>query len=113
MQIEEYFDFLDGGDIRIKGHRVGIEDILYEYLCNDQNPEELTVRFPTLSKEQIYAAVLYYLSNKQELTQYMNDWTEHGNRMRELQEQNLPPVVLRLRKIAAERHKKLSGAKYE
>lgn len=25
MQIEEYFDFLSSDDIRIKGHRIGIE----------------------------------------------------------------------------------------
>ncbi|NEO76071.1 MAG: hypothetical protein F6J99_07355 [Moorea sp. SIO4G3] len=32
MQLEEYFNFLAPDDIRIKGHRIGIETVLYEYL---------------------------------------------------------------------------------
>jgi hypothetical protein len=32
MQLEEYFDFLAPNDIRIKGTRVGIETILWDYL---------------------------------------------------------------------------------
>lgn len=34
MQLEDYFDFFDNGEIRVKGHRIGIEDILYEYIHN-------------------------------------------------------------------------------
>ena len=101
MQIEEYFDFLADGDIRIRGHRIGIEDVLYEHLCNGLSAEELAVRFPTLGQEQIYATVLYYLQNREKVANYLNDWIEHGKRMRELQEKNPPPVILKLRKIAA------------
>jgi hypothetical protein len=32
MQLEDYFDLLDTDDIRIKGHRIGIEDVLLLYL---------------------------------------------------------------------------------
>ncbi|MCP4110488.1 MAG: DUF433 domain-containing protein [Desulfobacteraceae bacterium] len=102
MQLENYFEFFENGDIRLKGHRIGIEDVLYEYLCNDQSPEELAIRFPTITLEQIYATILYYLHNKEQVTDYMNDWAEHGNRMRELQKQNPTPAIIRLRKIAAE-----------
>ncbi len=31
MQLEDYFDFLAPNDIRIKGHRIGIETVVYEY----------------------------------------------------------------------------------
>lgn len=103
MQIEEYFEFFADGDIRVKGHRIGIEDVLYEHLCNGLSADELAARFPTLGSEQIYATILYYLHNKEKIGNYMNDWLEHGKRMRESQEQNPPPVILRLRKIAAER----------
>lgn len=53
MQSEEYFDFQRPDDIRIKGHRIGIESVLYEYLYNAQTPEEMTTRFPTLTLEQM------------------------------------------------------------
>jgi len=103
MQLEEYFDFLAPNDIRLKGHRIGIESVLYEYIHNAQTPEEMTVRFPTPSLEQIYATILYYLHNKGQVDKYMTDWLEHGDRMREQQRRNPPPVVLKLRRIRAER----------
>ena len=102
MQIEDCFDFFEDGDIRIRGHRIGIEDVLYEYLCNDQTPEELAIRFPTLNLEQIYATILYYLHNKESISRYMDEWAEHGNRMRELQNRNPSPAIMKLRRIAAE-----------
>ncbi len=49
MQLEDYFDFLAPDDIRIKGHRIGIEDVLYEYIFNAKSPDELQRRFPTLT----------------------------------------------------------------
>ena len=39
MQLEQYFDFLAPDDIRIeKGHRIGIESVLYEYLFRRTSP---------------------------------------------------------------------------
>ncbi len=35
MQLDDYFDFLGPDDIRIKGSRVGIETVLYEYIFQD------------------------------------------------------------------------------
>ncbi len=66
MQLEQYFDFLAPDDIRIKGHRIGIESVLYEYLFREQTPEQIARRFPSLTLEQVYATILYYLSNRGE-----------------------------------------------
>ena len=103
MQLEDYFDFLAPNDIRIKGHRIGIESVLYEYLHNELTPEEMRTRFPTLSLEQIYATILYYLHNEEEIARYLKEWLEHGDQMREQQAQNPTPTMLKLRKIRAER----------
>jgi uncharacterized protein (DUF433 family) len=102
MQLEDYFDFLAPDDIRIKGHRIGIESILYEYIHRAQTPEEIAKRFPTLTLDQIYATILYYLRNKQKIAAYMTAWLEHGERMRAEQARNPTPAMLRLRKIRAE-----------
>jgi hypothetical protein len=32
MQLEDYFNFLRPDDIRVKGTRVGIETILYDFI---------------------------------------------------------------------------------
>jgi uncharacterized protein (DUF433 family) len=77
MQLEDYFDFLGPNDIRLKGHRIGIESILYEYIHRSQTPEEIAIRFPTLNLEQIYATILYYLHHKEQVHAYLTAWLEH------------------------------------
>ena len=65
MQLEQYFDFLAPDDIRIKGHRIGIESVLYEYLFREQTPRTDFRRFPSLTLERVYATILYYLSDRE------------------------------------------------
>jgi uncharacterized protein (DUF433 family) len=102
MQLEDYFDFQAPNDIRIKGHRVGIESVLYEYIHRAQTPEEIQQRFPTLSLDEIYATILYYLRNKAQIDRYLTEWLEYGARMFAEQQRNPPPEIIRLRKIKAE-----------
>jgi len=89
MQLEDYFNFLAPNDIRLKETRIGIETILYN-------------TYPSLTLEQVYATILYYLHEKEKVSQYIADWLEWGRKMREEQRKNPPPVVERLRKLKAE-----------
>ncbi len=50
-------------DIRVKGTRVGIETILYDHEHLGLSPEEIALRYPTLSLEAVYATLTYYLTN--------------------------------------------------
>lgn len=102
MQLEEYFDFIAPDDIRIKGHRIGIESVLYDYVFRERTPEEIAQRFPSLDLEQIYATILYYLRNRELVDAYLSDWLEWSQRVRAEQDRNPPPVVLRLRALMAE-----------
>jgi uncharacterized protein (DUF433 family) len=113
MQLEDYFDFQAPNDIRIKGHRIGIENVLYEYIHRKQTPEEIAVRFDTLTLEEIYATILYYLHNKEQVDKYIADWIEFGRRAREEQNRNPSPAILKLRKIKAERLAAESKAEYK
>ena len=110
MQLEDYFDFLAPDDIRIKGTRVGIESVLYEYIHRDQTPESMLRRFPTLTLEQVYATILYYLRNREKIDAYITDWLEWGQRMREEQDRNPPPFVTRLRAVRAERDQAVAAS---
>jgi uncharacterized protein (DUF433 family) len=101
MQLEDYFDFLAPNDIRIKGSRIGIETVLYDFIFRSMTPEEIDQRYWSINLEQVYATILYYLHNKEEVHQYMTDWIEHGRRMRAKQEENPDPVILRLRALRA------------
>ena len=107
MKLEDYFDFLADDDIRIKGSRIGIESVLYEYIYRGQTAEQLIERFPTLKLEQIYATILYYLHNREQVEAYLLDWLNFSRKMREEQAENPPPVVLRLRQLKAEKEKSL------
>ncbi len=90
-------------DIRIKDTRVGIETVLYDFIHQSQSPEAIAARYPSLTLEQVYATITYYLHNKEAVTRYLADWIEHGERMRDEQQQNPPPVVRKLRRLAAEK----------
>ena len=103
MQIEDYFNFLAENDIRIKGTRIGIEFVLYEYIYNCLSPEEIDQRFDTVTLEQVYATILYFLQNQQKVSAYFADYLEYCRKAREEYEKNPPPGVIRLRKLKAER----------
>lgn len=63
MLLEDYFDFLSPDDIRIKGHRVGIQDVIKYYLSG-YSSEEILEELPSLNLEKIYAVITYYLANR-------------------------------------------------
>ncbi len=110
MQLEDYFIFLADSDIRLKGTRIGIETILYDYIYRDRTPEEIAKTYPSLALEQVYATILYYLHNQENVSQYIANWLEWGHRMREEQKRNPPPISEKLRQLRAERI--LSGKSY-
>lgn len=109
MQLEEYFNFLAANDIRLKGTRIGIETILYEYIYRARSPEEIAQIYTSLTLEQVYATILYYLHNSEAVSNYITDWLEWGHRMREEQRRNPPPVVQKLMQLKAEREAMKKG----
>ncbi len=103
MKLEDYFDFLAPNDIRVKGTRVGIETILSDYLHLGLFPEQIAVRYRTLSLEQVYATITYYWHKQEQVDAYLQAWREYGERMRQEQERNPSPAVRRLREIISQR----------
>jgi uncharacterized protein (DUF433 family) len=104
MEIENYFDFQRPDDIRLKGTRIGIETILYDYIYKDRTAEEIAEMWASsLSLEQIHATILYYLHNKESVSKYIADWLEWGEQQRQEQELNPPPSIERIRELKAAR----------
>lgn len=110
MELESYFEFLAPDDIRVKGTRIGIETVLYDYIHRGQSPEEIATRYRSVALEQVYATITYYLHNRETVDAYLEEWLAHGRRMREAQEQNPPPVVTKLRALAAQRQQAVAEA---
>lgn len=101
--LESNFEFLSEGDIRIKGTRIGIESVLYESLHLSQTPEEIVQCFHTLTLEEVYATILYYLQNPVEVGNYLANNLAYSQKFREEYEKNPPPGVVRLRQLKAEK----------
>ena len=101
MQIEDYFNFLAENDICIKGTRIGIETVLDEYIHNGKTAEAIADRYHTITLEQVYATILYYLQNREKVGAYLENYLEYCRKAREEYEKNLPPVVVRLRELKA------------
>ena len=102
MQLEDYFDFLTPDDIRIKGHRIGLDDVLMYYL-EGYTPEEIAADLPSLSLEKIYATITYYLHNQTEVDAYLlrlERWREQHYREWLT---NPSPIAQRVRAIKAQR----------
>ena len=101
--LEDNFMFLAENDIRLKGTRVGIETILYEYIYNSKMPVVIADHYYTPTLEQVYATILYSLQNQEEVSAYFEDYLEYCRKAREEQAKNPSPAVIRLRKLIAER----------
>ena len=98
MKLEDYFDFLSPDDIRLKDHRIGIDDVL-EYYLEGYNPEEIAANLPTLSLEQIHATITYYLHHQSEMDTYLARlWARREQHYQEWSA-NPSPVIERLRAL--------------
>jgi len=71
MELESYFEFIAEDTIRIAGTRVGIETVVRDYQ-EGAGPEEIVLRYPTLSLEQVHATITYYLANREKVEAYLN-----------------------------------------
>jgi uncharacterized protein (DUF433 family) len=68
---KEYVERREGSFYLI-GSRVPLARIVYEF-NNGAAPEAIRLDYPTLSLEQVYGAITFYLANKGEIEQDMTD----------------------------------------
>jgi uncharacterized protein (DUF433 family) len=102
MLLEDYFDFLSPDDIRIKGHRIGIDNVL-DYYLKGYSPEEIAANLSTLSLEQIYATITYYLHNRAEIDAYLLRLVRWREQRYQEWAANPSPLVQRIRALKVQR----------
>jgi uncharacterized protein (DUF433 family) len=104
MQLEEYFEFDQEGDrIRVKGTRIGIDLLIDAF--NAGSPPEMIMRnyYPSLTLEQVYATITYYLHNKAEMDAYIQRVVEQAETTyQEYLKKEPSPVIQRLRALRAQ-----------
>ncbi len=99
--LEEYLE-ITPDRIRLKGHRVGLEQIVRAYR-DGATAEDIAQDFPGLPLESIYAALTYYLRNYSAVEAYIVEKEAAADRDYATWSENPPAVVRRLRSIRTER----------
>jgi uncharacterized protein (DUF433 family) len=102
MQLEDYFEFLSPDDIRIKGHRIGIDTVLEPFL-NGYAPEAIAADYPELSLEKIYATITYYFHQQAEVEAYLRRLRQWREKRYQEALHNPSPIAERLRQLKAQR----------
>ena len=109
MELEGYFEFLGPDDIRLKGSRVGIEFLLRDYQ-EGASLEEIALRYPTLSLEQVHATITYYLSHQERVHAYLARWRGQGQAAWEQQNRQPSEFVRDLRQRVEQQRRALQAA---
>ena len=60
----------------VRGSRVSLDSVVQSFLDGD-SPEAIRDNFPTLSLEQVYGAIAYYLGHQAEIDAYLRAGQEN------------------------------------
>lgn len=87
----------EAGGIRIGSSRVTLDSLLATY-HNGSTPEEIAIQYPVLHLEDIYSAIAYYLSHRQEIDNYFEQRNQKAQQLRQqiTQKHNLVELSQRL-----------------
>ncbi len=110
MNLTDYFDFQTFDfervgkveSIRVKGTRIGIEHIIEPYL-KGESPERIYHAYRhSLSLEQVYATITYFLANRTQVEVYLKRGNEVANfYYHEYLKKGPSPALRRLRELKA------------
>jgi uncharacterized protein (DUF433 family) len=84
-----------GDAYRVAGSRVSLDSVVYAFL-NGQSPESIVDSFPTLSLEQVYGAITFYLSNRDEIDAYLRQGEEEFEALRRASREANPQLYKKL-----------------
>jgi uncharacterized protein (DUF433 family) len=96
----EYVENREGGYYLI-GSRVSLESVIYLFL-DGASPETIVDEFPTLSLEQVYGAITFYLADRAEIDAYLGASEALGEESRKNQSPIPPPLRERLERARRE-----------
>jgi uncharacterized protein (DUF433 family) len=92
---KQYVERRDGG-YWVSGTRVSLDSIVVAFL-QGLSPETITSEcFPTLTLEQVYGAIAYYLANRTEIDAYLKQADAEFAELRQATHQSAPELARRL-----------------
>jgi uncharacterized protein (DUF433 family) len=89
--------FDEAGGIRIGQSRVTLDSLLAAY-HSGATPEEIAIQYPVLDLAEIYGAIAYYLTHRQQIDRYLEQRHQLAQQRRQqlMQAQNLADLRQRL-----------------
>src|SRR5438552_1571806 len=96
LQVDEH------GIIRVGRSRLPLERIVWEF-DQGRNPQEIVDAFDVLSLAEVYAAIGYYLSHRDEVREYIRHRDVIAKQVRRECEALWPPDGLKARLLARQR----------
>jgi uncharacterized protein (DUF433 family) len=91
---KEYVERCEGS-YRVSGTRVSLDSIVYEFL-RGASPESITQSFPTLTLEEVYGAIAYYLGHQAEIDAYLRQGEQEFENLRQQARQSSPLLYRKL-----------------
>jgi uncharacterized protein (DUF433 family) len=92
----------EAGVMRVSDTRVSLDSVIFAF--NDgATPEEIVQQYPTLNLTDVYAVISYYLQNRADAENYLEQRRTQRNELREEIEARFDPRGLRERLLARQR----------
>ncbi len=70
LQVAALLDVLAPDDVRIRGHRIGLEHLVFAF-NRGETAEEIVQRFPGMDLRTVYTLIAYYLTYRDEIDRYI------------------------------------------
>ncbi|MCC6613033.1 MAG: DUF433 domain-containing protein [Anaerolineae bacterium] len=80
--------------LRVGNTRVLLELVVYSFRLGN-TPETITDQYPSLSLEDVYLAIGYYLRHRDEIDTYLREQEEEASQARREWEAKHPPTLTR------------------
>jgi len=97
------------GAWRIAGTRVSLDSVVHAY-WEGHAPESIAAQFPSLTFEQVYGAITFYLRHRAEVDAHLSAQDAQWERVRRESEERNGPLLRRLRQVRQDaRHSPAGG----
>ena len=100
MQENQYVHIDEHRVMRVGNSRVMLDAVVAGFE-QGHSPETIQQQFPTLSLEEVYGAITYYLAHRDEVQAYLKRQEALWETLRAAAEMQSSPVVKRLRTLKA------------
>jgi len=94
---------------RVAGTRVSLDSVVLAFQ-DGQSAEEIQRNFPTLTLEQVYGTITYYLGHRQAVDEYLVQQRTAWEQARAKNDQRPSAAIARLRQMRAEKAGHARGA---